>query len=155
MDRGCRDISGGIRPLDGGSRGERRGGLQTTSYPGAGVDGAFPHAVYTGGQCSKNTPKTATFSHFSGPPGAAAAGGSLGKSLQHQEIGHDLCSAGPFKTEWVRCTEMPYRFPLIVHYPRPLTMAPDPRSLAFRERTGFQRLNAEFSLSGHPASSRR
>jgi hypothetical protein len=26
---------------------------------------------------------------------------------------------------------VPYQFPLIVHYPALLTMAPDPRSLAF------------------------
>jgi hypothetical protein len=43
---------------------------------------------------------------------------SLGNTLQHHEIGHDTCSAGPFKNRVsMGAPKLPYQFPLIVHYP--------------------------------------
>jgi hypothetical protein len=43
--------------------------------------------------------------------------GSLGKALQHQEIGHDACSADPSQNRVaVGAPRLQYRFPLIVHY---------------------------------------
>jgi hypothetical protein len=43
--------------------------------------------------------------------------------------------------------KLPHRIPLIVHYPVLLSMARDPRSLAFRGRTGIQRLKSHVRAS--------
>jgi hypothetical protein len=51
--------------------------------------------------------------------------------LQHYEIRHELCWAGPSKNRVGRgAPKLPHRFSLIVHYLGWLTMAPDPHSSA-------------------------
>jgi hypothetical protein len=52
-------------------------------------------------RCSKNTSKTAIFAIFWTCGVASGRDGSFGKALRHLEIGHDVCSAGPFETECV------------------------------------------------------
>ena len=94
-------------------------------------------------QCTdarKTSPKL-PFLPFFGTSGAACRReGSLGNTLQHHEIGHDPCSAGPFQNRvGIGAPKVPHQFPLIVHYLRLLTMAPDPHELALRGRTPFQR----------------
>jgi hypothetical protein len=73
---------------------------------------------------------------------------SLDNTLQHHEIGHDLCSAGPFKNRvGMGAPKLPHQFPLLVHYLRRLRIAPDPRSLALGGRTRFQRLTSHVRAS--------
>ena len=48
---------------------------------------------------------------------ASRRDGSLSKLLQHYEIGHDQCWAGPSKNRLrMGAAEVPYQFPPIVHY---------------------------------------
>ena len=86
---------------------------------GRGPRAAPPDAVYIGVQMLEKHPKNCHFRHFSGTSGAACRReGSLGKALQHHEIGHDPCSAGPSQNRvGIGAPKLPYRIPLIVHYP--------------------------------------
>jgi hypothetical protein len=61
----------------------------------------FPTPFTLMNRCSKNTPKTAISAILEDPRRGWLAGMLLGNTLQHHEIGHGLCSAGPFKTECV------------------------------------------------------
>jgi hypothetical protein len=61
----------------------------------------FPTPFTLVHRCLKHTPKTAisiTFQTFGAP---CRRQRSLGNTLQHHEIGHDRCSAGPSQTECV------------------------------------------------------
>ena len=70
-------------------------------------------------RCSKNSPKL-PFPPLSGNFGAASGrDASLGKALQHHEIGHDRCSAGPSQNRvGMGAPKLPHQFPLVVHYLR-------------------------------------
>jgi hypothetical protein len=83
---------------------------------------------------ARNTPQKLPLLPFFGTFGAASRrDGSLSKLLQHYEIRHDLCPAGPSKNRvGIGAPKLPHRFPLIVHYLRWVTMAPDPHSWALR-----------------------
>ena len=110
--------------------------------PVAGIEALAPRfptpftPVY---RCSKYTPKPPFLPFFGAFGAASGRDGSLGKTLQHHEIGHDRCSAGPSQNRvGIGAPKLPHQFPLIVHYLNWLTMAPDPHSLALRSLTRFQ-----------------
>ena len=65
------------------------------------VDVALPHAVYTSGQMLEIHLKNCHFCHFGDLRRGLQAGMLRGNTLQHHEIGQDLCSAVPVKTECV------------------------------------------------------
>jgi hypothetical protein len=102
----------------------------------------------------KNIPKTAISAIFRDSDAACRREGSLGNTLQRHEIGHDPCSAGPSRNRvHIGAPKLPHRFPLIVHYPMLLTMAPERHEFTLRGRTRFQRLksHARASISLLPA----
>ena len=81
-------------------------------------------------QCTdaRKTPQKVPFVPLLGTFGSPLRrDGSLGKALQHHEIGHDRCSAGPSqKRVRIGAPKLPYQFPLIVHYLRWLRIAARP-----------------------------
>ncbi len=104
--------------------------------PRAGIENLAPRLatpftlVY---RCSKYTPKTATSATLGAFGAACMRQGSFGNTLQHHEIGRDMCWAGPLQNRvGIGAAKVPYQFPLIVHYIRLLTMAPDPHESARR-----------------------
>src|SRR3954471_18257567 len=99
-------------------------------------------------RCSKYTPETA-ISATSGTSGAACGlEGALDKVFHHHQIGYDpVLGRASQNRVGIGAPKLPHRIPLIVHYPILLTMAPDPRSLALRLRTRFQRLKSHVRAS--------
>jgi hypothetical protein len=81
---------------------------------------------------ARKTPQKLPFPPFFGTSGAACKPeGWLGNTLKHHEIGHEPCSAGPSQNRvGIGAPKLPHRFPLIVHYLRLFTFAPDPYELA-------------------------
>jgi hypothetical protein len=77
--------------------------------------------AYTGVQALEKGPENCHFVPLFGTFGAASGrDGSIGNALQHHEIGHDLCSAGPSqKPGGMRKPEkLPQLAPPDVHYPK-------------------------------------
>jgi hypothetical protein len=89
------------------------------------------------------------FLPFFGTFGAASRrDGSLSKLLQHYEIGHDQCWAGPSKNRLrMGAAEVPYQLPPIVHYLTWLRMAPVRWDFTLRARARYRRLKSHIRAS--------
>ena len=76
-------------------------GIADDDLPDADV--AFPHAVYTNCTDARKTSRKLPFVPLFGTSGVASRrDGSLRKTLQHHEIGHERCSAGPSQNRVVQ-----------------------------------------------------
>ena len=94
--------------VDGEAEASDDGALQTTSNPGNGIDVLYDSRrrlhQWTD---ARKTPQKLPLPPFFGTFGAASRrDGSLSKTLQHYEIRHDQCWAGPIQEpSGYRCTE--------------------------------------------------
>jgi hypothetical protein len=129
--------------LGGAEMSEDRGVADGELSRRAGIDVACPHAVYISAQMLEKHSQNCHSCHFWGRS-ACPLGGTARSARYCSIIRSDMIPArrdwpGHSKASGYRCIETAISIPLIVHYLRWLRMAPDPHSLAIRDRTWFQR----------------
>ena len=128
MDRGCRDISGVIGPLAEGAEVSDDGRIADDESSRIGIGVAFLHAVYTSVQMLELRSKNRHFSPLLGTFGVPSTrDGSLRKPFSSQQIGTEMSPSGRSENLVAEGSpKLPYQLPLIVHYLRWLTIAPEP-----------------------------